>query len=342
VASNRHAIEERAATWLQKRDGEEWGDDDQAYLTQWLDADTHHRVAFLRLEAAWAEMSRLQAIGAGYPRGRVPSADELDAAASVLPRGRAQELHEGRRHRTWSSLRVALAACLVALIIGGVFFSTHFSRVENYSTPVGGLASVPLKDGSKITLSSATVLRVRLGDSERRIDLAQGEAFFDVAKDPGRAFIVDAGAGRVIAVGTQFSVRRDGNDLRVVVTEGTVRLEDATTARLLHAGSVARGNGQGVVVQAALLPDAEALLSWRSGYVVFHETALADAVAEFNRYNARQVIIDDPRVAAIRLTGKFRSTNIDSFSRLLQQSFPIRVRQTPEGTVLSAPESGAP
>jgi transmembrane sensor len=342
MASSRQAIEEQAATWLQKRDGEDWGARDEARLSQWLDADTHHRVAFLRLEAAWAEMNRLQAMGAGYPRGKVPSAEELDGASSLLLWDRAEEAGEGGRHRTFSSLRVALAACLLALIIGGVYFSTHFTRVESYSTAVGGLASVPLKDGSNITLSSATALRVRLSDTRRRIDIAQGEAFFEVAKDADRPFIVDAGAARVIAVGTKFSVRRDGDDLRVVVTEGTVRIGDAATPRLLPAGSIVHANGNDVVVQTASLPDAEALLSWRSGYVVFHDTALDDAIAEFNRYNQRKIVIDNPPMAAIRLTGKFRSTNIDSFSRLLQQSFPVQARVTPEGIVLSAVESRTP
>jgi transmembrane sensor len=342
MASNRQAIEEQAATWLQKRDGGDWGADDQARLSQWLDTDTHHRVAFLRLEAAWTEISRLQAIGAGYPRGTIPSAEELDAASSVLLRDRAQEVREGgRRGNSWS-LRVALAACLIVLVIGGVYFSTHLLRVESYSTPVGGLASVPLEDGSNITMSSATALSVRFRYTERRIDLAQGEAFFEVAKDPDRPFIVDTGGGRVIAIGTKFSVRRDRDDFRVVVIEGTVRIEDATATRLLPVGSIAHANRSNVVVRTASLPDAEALLSWRSGYVVFHETALADAVAEFNRYNSRKIVIDDPRLGAIRLTGKFRSTNIDSFSRLLERSFPIRAREAPEGIVLSAGESATP
>jgi transmembrane sensor len=231
-------------------------------------------------------------------------------------------------------------------LAGSAYFATRSSRahrdlvhVDHYSTPIGELASIPLKDGSTVTLSSATAVRVRLGDTERQVELARGEAFFEVAKDQKRPFVVEAGAHRIIAVGTKFAVRQGGADFRVVVTEGAVRIDgEGTTlpAAVLPAGSVARADGRQIAAQSVSALSAEALLSWRSGYIVFHETALADAVAEFNRYNRRKIVIEDPRIAAIRLTGKFRSTNIDSFSRLLQMSFPVQVKEAPGGIVLSA------
>jgi transmembrane sensor len=345
VASNRQAIEEQAAAWLQRRDGEAWSTEDQVQLTRWLEAGTHHRVAFLRLEAAWAEMNRLQAIGTGYPRGKVPSPEELDSASAGVARDGVEDAREpASRSISWSR-RAAIAAGLFAVLAGAAYFASHSLRgdsdavvqIDNYSTPVGGLVSVPLKDGSTVTLSSATDLRVRLGETERQVELARGEAFFEVAKEPRRPFVVDAGAHRVVAVGTKFAVRQDPADFRVVVTEGSVRIDGASARpELLPAGSVARANGKDIATRTISVPAAESLLSWRSGYIVFHETALADAVAEFNRYNERKIVIEDPRIAAIRLTGKFRSTNIDSFSRLLQMSFPVRAKETAGGIVLSA------
>jgi transmembrane sensor len=343
VVSNRQIIEEQAAAWLQKRDSEDWSAADQAQLTRWLEADTHHRVAYLRLEAAWAEMNRLRAVGAGHLR------TDPDGDLGARREGVAQTHGTSAERFSWSR-RAALAAGVIAVLAGGAYFATRSSwvdrdtvQVDKYSTRIGALASVPLKDGSTITLSSATDLRVRLGDKERRVELARGEAFFEVAKDPKRPFVVDAGTHRVVAVGTKFAVREGGAEFRVVVTDGTVRVENSgtgsgtATAQVLRAGSVARATGGAqIAAQAASVPAAEALLSWRSGYIVFHETALADAVAEFNRYNQRKIVIEDPRIAAIRLTGKFRSTNIDSFSRLLQMSFPVQVKEAPGGIVLSA------
>ncbi|MEJ1964481.1 MAG: FecR domain-containing protein [Gammaproteobacteria bacterium] len=361
---NSKRIEETAGEWLLERDSEGWSDEGQARLTAWLEAATANRVAFLRLEMAWDEMNRLKALGAGFPPRTVPSTGELSELSGWSPSGAVpQQLRDsahpsdtGARNNSATTAgagrtkRAALAAALCVLAIGGAYLYTAapFSG-DRYSTPIGGVTSVPLKDGSSITLNSASMVRVQLSETERRIDLTQGEAFFEVAKDPARPFVVHAGNRRVIAVGTKFSVRRDGDDVRVVVTEGVVRFEDtqahaaisgagkagiAEVSRLT-AGAVVRAAGDNTIVRTTSLPEAEDLLSWRSGYVVFHETALADAVAEFNRYNERRIVIRDPQIAAIRLTGKFRSNNFEVFVRLLEESFPIHAQRLPDQIILS-------
>jgi transmembrane sensor len=71
------------------------------------------------------------------------------------------------------------------------------------------------------------------------------------------------------------------------------------------------------------------------GYLTFRETPLADAVAEFNRYNEHKIEIADPQVAAIRLSGKFRSTNFEGFVRLLEDGFPIQARHTDDRIILT-------
>src|SRR5262245_26871560 len=79
MESTRQRIEARAAEFLHKRAGDQWTAADQAELDTWIEASTVHRVAFLRIEAAWEEMGRLKALGAGLPRGKVPTPEELDA-----------------------------------------------------------------------------------------------------------------------------------------------------------------------------------------------------------------------------------------------------------------------
>jgi transmembrane sensor len=344
-------IEERAAAWLTKRDGGDWSDADQAQLMAWLEASTLHRVAFLRLEAGWEEANRLKALGAGFPRGKVPSISELQGGTPQIEAALPANGATVRAKSGVGRLRlIALAASLLVTISSAVLLYTVGPLAgERYTTPVGGVSSVPLKDGSNVTLNTASKIRVELTEKERRIDLTEGEAFFDVAKDPSRPFIVRAGAKRIIAVGTEFSVRKDGDDVRVIVTEGVVRLEDAQTSRgianantglsgegpRLTAGVIARATAGKVLVQPTSLPLAEELLSWRTGYVVFHEAALADAVAEFNRYNERKIVIRDPRVAGMRLTGKFRANNFEGFVRLLEESFPVRTQHLPDQIVLT-------
>src|SRR5690606_4221040 len=177
------------------------------------------------------------------------------------------------------------------------------------------------------------------------IDLKQGEAFFEVAPDETRPFVVRTGDRRVIAVGTKFSVQNLDGEVRVLVTEGKVRVEGSDSRRtgagadagavLLAAGDIARTDGSAVLVQKAPTPRVEELLSWREGYLRFHETALADAVAEMNRYNTRKIFIEDPELAAIRISGTFRPTQYEAFVRVLQNGFSIQARVEEERITLT-------
>jgi len=77
-------------------------------------------------------------------------------------------------------------------------------------------------------------------------------------------------------------------------------------------------------------------VSWRSGFLIFRDTTLGEAVAEFNRYNMHKIVIEDPTVAAMHVGGSFRSTNVDAFVRLLQEGFQIHVDQRDEQIVLTS------
>ncbi len=360
VTSSRQ-IERTAAAWLARRDAGGWSDRDQAQLDAWLEASIAHRVAFVRLDAAWRESDRLKALGAGMPAGVVPprgqwtqspflaaredplrhsdsrSATSIDPAALVFSASIAPK-------KNTRPLRFAAASVATVLLTASLALGWRYqTAVEetSYRTAVGALQSVSLSDGSVATLSSDSRIVVRLSRNERHIDLQKGEAFFKVAKDPGRPFVVSAFDHRTIAVGTRFAVRRDDAGLRVVVTEGVVRLEPeaAQTGRrqpatLLPAGSVALASAAGILVRSGPVDLAEEYLSWRSGYLAFHDTPLSAAAAEFNRYNTRQIVIDDPVVADMRVGGNFRWSNTDAFVRLLEQGFPVKAERRGETIVL--------
>lgn len=348
--------EERAAAWLAKRDSGHWSVDDERELQAWLDASTAHTVAFIRLETVWGEARRLKALGAGVQPGVVPPPNAWHPSALFEPRESAASgattspetvtapMTQSPR-RAW--LRYAVAA---GVMLAAVSAFTWYSRTPGpyYRTPVGGLTSVPMTDGSKVTLNTDSAIRLAVTEKERGVLLERGEAFFEVAKDPGRPFVVSAGHKRVIAVGTKFSVRRNGDEVRVFVTEGKVRFEDDLLAEspreqhgsLLAAGSMARAGDSGVLVQEKPLAEVEDYLSWRSGYVTFHELPLAEAVAEFNRYNERKIVIEDPQVAAIRVSGKFRSNRFEAFVRLLEEGLPIRAQREQDRIVLTGSQNG--
>jgi transmembrane sensor len=323
-------IEQAAAAWLVRRDREEWNDSDQAELHAWLSACTAHRVAFIRLQTAWQQAGRLKAHAAGMTKN---GALHENAGAGVIARN-------ARRPRIWvpRTLGASVAAvCLIAAVVVGWITWSH--QGTSYRTAIGGIAAISMKDGSTVTLNTNSDIRVALNETERRVDLERGEAFFEVAKDPNRPFVVRIGDQRVIAVGTKFSVRREPNDVRVIVTEGRVRVEHSepdqpADVALISAGGVAVAGAAGVLVQDKSLSDAEERLSWRQGIVVFRETLLSDAVAEFNRYNTRQIYIEDPALGSMRIGGHFRTRNSEGFVRLLAEAFPIRVEDNESRIVL--------
>lgn len=336
--------ERAAALWLAKRAGDRWSDADEAALNQWLEASTRNRVAFIRANTAWQQAARLKALGAGMSPGAIPAPGEwrFSPFFSSGPTVDVAAVEMGAQPETrwWWRVRFRALAAGVALVAAASVAWVHWPAGPSYRTPVGGLASVPIADGSKVTLNTDSEIRVTLTPTERRVNIEHGEAFFEVAKDSARPFVVRAGDKRIVAIGTKFSVRRDADDVRVVVTEGQVRVEggsaETTPPTQLSAGTVARASATGVLVQAKPLPEVEEYLSWRSGYLVFRNVALADAVAEFNRYNTHRIVIDDPAVAVMRVGGNFRSTNVGGFLRLLQEGYPVRIEQRDEVTLLIA------
>ena len=270
-------IEIRASEWLARRDANEGSPQEQASFDAWINESAAHRIAYWRLENAWDEALRLKALGAGIQSDRPPPLGDWNLSPFFSPSeaGQSADLNASpasaglapqRQQRR--GLRAALAAgfVLATLAAGGYLWPTG----KNYETSVGGMASVPIADGSKVLLNTDSEIKVAISDKERRVDLKHGEAFFDVAKDPGRPFIVTVGDKRIVVIGTKFSVRRDverdgdtarASDVQIVVTEGAVRVEsesgrgvESIAPRRLHAGNVARANRGGLMVQQTALP----------------------------------------------------------------------------------------
>jgi transmembrane sensor len=347
---SRERIEQQAAEWLAKRDGGQWSGEDQAALSAWLAASTANMVEFLRLEAAWDGANRLQAMGAGLEPGTMPSVETWRSTPffrgalrnAQSPSPEAQATTERNAGAGWRTAAWA-AGVIVCVALGS---SWYWNR-NTYSTEIGATRAVPLPEGSTVTLNTASHIRVDLKDTQRTIELDRGEAYFEVARDEHRPFVVIAGKSRITALGTAFSVRRNApDDVRVTVTKGRVSVVIASAvaraesgARIsvpveVDAGSVAEAYRKEVSVLKRPLAEMEEALSWRRGFLVFHDTPLIEAVAEFNRYHTRQVIIQDPSLAAIPVSGNFRAGNFDAFTRLLQVGFKIQITEQEDGRIL--------
>ncbi|KSB90085.1 iron dicitrate transport regulator FecR [Caulobacter vibrioides] len=292
-------IEAAAARWVVRADR---GDLDPAELEAWLAADTRRQGAFVRTQAAWGLLDR----------GRVLGAQEGQDA----PRRRI-----GRRGLL-AGLGAAAAAC-VAVVAAPRLLSAR------YGTTVGEIRRVPLADGSLAAINTDTALEVAMKPRKREVRLDRGEAWFQVAKDAERPFVVESGPVRVRAVGTAFSVRRRDGGCEVLVTEGVVEVwsEGAGEApRRVTAGErVFASDSAGAARPVSASLEITRELAWREGQIVLDGEAFGAAAEEFNRYNARKIVIADPVLAEQKLVGWFRTNEPESFARAAAASFGARV-----------------
>lgn len=309
-------IEDRAARFLLSREEPGWGEADAAALDEWLEEDPAHKVAFWRLEHGWAMTGRL----ASLRPAQAPSRSILASPA-------------------WRP--TAIAATLAAVAIASVLaFGLTGVRTIDYRTEIGGHESVPLKDGSRIELNTDTRLRTAIDGYGRHVWLDKGEAYFEVAHDASRPFVVDAGARKVTVLGTRFSVRRDGDRVTVAVVEGRVRIDPTGTsagtgAKVVGAGDLVVAQGPSILVAPRSAQKVASELSWRRGMLTFDQATLAEAAAEFNRYNTKMLVIADPAAAKMRVGGAFEADNVQAFARLLHSAYGLQVQETDDEVKIS-------
>jgi len=310
---NRHrAIEGQAHDWLVRKEEPGWTAEDQAELDAWLSEEMAHKAAFWRAEYGWQEADRIRSLG--------PNDDYEEP---VFRRSIVQ---------WWPVL--AAASLVAAIGIGSFTPAPKQLQQARYETPVGGHRIVPLTDGSKVELNTATKIRTAVADDTREIWLDSGEAFFEVAHRNGQPFVVHAGKQTVTVLGTKFSVRRDQGRLSVNVLEGRVRVDNsdgkASGAAIVTAGDFAVTRGSSILVVSKSEEHVESALAWRDGMLNFDQASLSEVIAEFNRYNRKPIVLGDPETGRITIGGTFRASNVDAFVRLLRDAYGLKVEENTE------------
>lgn len=344
-------IESAAADWLARRDGGHWEPADQQQLDAWIAESISHRIAWLRLESTWQRADRLGALRAPTVPAAAPTTPVIPATPAVVPiplptraptaaptgtsaasprRAGARWLPRFSTQRIAASVVFAAAACSW---LGWRY--TQDWQSEHYATAVGARQQVSLADGSVLTLNTATQLRTLVNESGRKVWLEDGEAYFDIAHDKKHPFVVIAGDRRITVLGTRFVVRRQGEQVNVVVEEGRVQIASAQgtgagdappTVIVRNQAAVAHAGNVLVMPKAPKQIDDE--LSWRQGKLVFDQTTLGDAATQFNRYNTRKLVIADAAIARIRIGGSFDANNMNGFVALLKQGFGLAVQDS--------------
>jgi transmembrane sensor len=324
-----------AAEWLLRLRDAGVSIDEVMAWQRWLQADAKNLAAFERLE----EMSlQLRSMQPPARASRVALAlDEYDGSVPVS---------QWRPSRRFTF--AAAAALFVSVVIAWQAILLRPAPGDVLATAVAENRIVTLADGSVVTLGGKTSVRTVFDAHERRVELSNGEAFFRVAKDSTRPFKVSAGDATVVAVGTEFNVRRGHERVVVSVLEGRVRIEPtpgivplavrrqfqpALLPVHVAAGEQSTATDAGIG-QAERLIDAAATTSWQRGRLAFRRQPLHVVLEDVNRYAAKPIVPADDAIGELRVTGTVDSDNVTGWLASLESVFELQAVEDGQRIVL--------
>lgn len=363
IRRTRQSTIEATQWWTTHRRGELPSADRERFV-DWLRECPANIAEYLEIASLWEEMGRVETLEGidvdalleetgnaarlqtvvALPKAPTPAMD-ADTAFVPSAQGRTRPL-------------LFAAATLVAALLVGTAALWWASALEAegdgiVTTTVGEQRSLALADGSVVDLNTRTAIRVQLGAAKRRVELLKGEALFEIARHENRPFVVVAGTTEIHVPGTKFNVHRQ-NDKTATVTvlEGRVMVKHVNLAEPSEAAAgegEPRSGSKGLVAtdssdieltegQQARIDlagttilkeptDPKKAAAWTDRRLIFEDTTLVDVVVEFNRYNTKQLRVDDPTLATLRLNGVFRPHDPDSLLQYLERTERVRVRE---------------
>lgn len=330
-------INEAAADWLTRLDGEIMAPSEEAELRRWLSADPRHEGAFVRAQVVMAQAERLRALGPEYLENPGSSADwvpirskENDAVRPLVTRRRLL-------------IGGGLGTLAVAAGVAGVSMQ---AAAATFETARGEIRSVSLDDGSRVTLNTLSALRVEYRDDKRRLALLRGEAIFEMVRDAVRPFEVEVGA--TVLTGTNASFAASdvaGMPVKLMMLNGDARVASDT---LLNSASKQVEAGMQVTgTRGYLRPSRDALavtpltaeestdtLSWRNGLLTFHDEPLRDAARQFSRYSGLVIAFSDEAIGDQTITGVYAASNPKGFAQSAALMLGLRASETGDRIVL--------
>ena len=329
-----------AAIWLERLVRIESGDADAAFgdtlFEEWL-RDDANRLAWDRAIELWDGLA------------------EVDGAFEDM-RGDALRIRPHRWVRSWMPYAIAASIFIVVLVslVAGydklarpapdARIAANPPAEKQYRTEVGQRTDIVLEDGSKVTLDTDSVLKAAFTSGVRTARLVRGQALFEVRHDAQRPFRVAAGDRVVAVLGTEFDIRVSADETRIMLVRGSIAVTKGSDPfRVDDTGAQHLAPGDQLVLRKGM-PDvksrfvADATLQWRHGFLQFDNDSLGAVVVELNRYSPRKIVLRDPRVASLRISGAFPTGNRQAFLTTATALYPLRVIPLPNGSVELASE----
>jgi transmembrane sensor len=326
-----------AAEWFIRLEAGDGSLADQEAFGDWLRRSPVHVEEFLRLEALRADLCALPELRAtdvkallAHPSAAQENVIDLDPLARRAARA--------PDYVRWAWRPLGVVAVALALIAVGVLAMDplrSFLRTQHYSTAVGEQRSLTLADGSHIRLNVRSHLTATVDGTTRDVRLNDGEALFQIAKDPLHPFRVHTPQATIEAKGTEFNVHVLHGKTVVALLEGRVEVQ------LRQGAPVVLEQGQELTI-ANRLPtppaprkaDLNSVTAWTERRLIFIDTPLSEVVEELNRYSREPFVILDPSIRSERITINFRSDSTQTFGASLAAASDLRVTHQSDGSWL--------
>nr|WP_302053898.1 FecR domain-containing protein [Sphingomonas tagetis] len=320
-----------ASHWVAENQSGEMTAERREALEIWLHEHPDHAKAFRDMETLMASVAGLRSLGDLEPRPMAPLA---------APRNRRSAIAYIGGSRPGRIALSAIAASLAVMLLLPILLP----RAEtDISTTVAEIRLLKLADGTRVTLGPKSRIRTSVAGSERYAELIYGEAFFEVAHDRSRPFLVNAGDTSVRVLGTRFDVNRGVDRVSTTVLDGVVQVREE--APLFGSGPRhVLGAFQQVETKADVaLFDARSASGvvkvdvppgeWREGRLTYANARLADVVDDLNRYYAPGVRIEDPKLADARIATTFMRDDLEAFFANLPLILPVKIGRDSTGEV---------
>lgn len=294
---------DEAARWYAKLNNTTITTDCLRQFREWRDIGDN-RQAYADIDAFWKRIEALKAD------------EEIKAAG--------QEALDRKKPGRPGPVTKGVIAFLLASSGAGLAYGYRTYLGHSYSTEVGEQRLVRLTDGSRVRIDTDSQLRVRMRRDQRLIELVRGQAFFEVAHDPARPFIVNANGTSVRAIGTRFDVRQGSDGVQVILLDGKVRVESAASGKgwTLSPGQEIRPSAPAPAPRPI---DAAAATSWTSGRLVFQNQPLQSAIDQVNRYSDTKVILGEPSLAKTTVSGSFETGDTEAFVGAVKDLYGLKV-----------------
>ncbi len=344
------SISDQASAWFARLQADDVSAAERSRFQAWYKAQPEHAEAYDKTRKLWSLLqipaeqvhgriliensnntNNRNGVAVDYAEEPAISSRQIQADTLYRPLSGAEANlpSAGKPSRRFSAF---VCLSLLLLLSGWLLPRQLQNWRSDYHTAAGQQLSVELADGSRLMLNTDTALAVRFSESRRRIELLRGEAYFEVAPNKQRPFIVDGGAAEARAVGTASSVRKQTENLRVAVSEGIVEVGTGSASTLV------RAEQQVDVLLTRIQPVLNAAnddaFAWQRRQVVFNRQPLAEVLDEVNRYRAGRIVAVNPALAERVLSGVFNIADAGAVTEALQATLHAQAVKLPGGLVL--------